>query len=293
MRDRSGNLSGDLSVTALYTSAAWRWGGLPHADLLDHSDARRVFGVVNAALGVARPFVGGGHAPLRVSLLHRHVAIDHVVRAARRPRILELAAGLSRRGLTFSEDATVDYVEVDRPAVLEAKRALLSRTAEGRRALARPNLRLLGADVIETPLAELSPPDGRPLAVIAEGLLMYLQVEAQRSLVGRVRERLADGGGTFVFDLVPPREQPPPGLAGRGLGWLMKRFTGGQGFAPDPRSREEIADDVRACGFADVEILEPRRVAREWGLPHPEANTQQLVFVAHTERPAARASRAR
>ena len=42
---------GDLSVTALYTSATWTWGALPNADLFDHRDARRVFRVVNAVLG--------------------------------------------------------------------------------------------------------------------------------------------------------------------------------------------------------------------------------------------------
>jgi hypothetical protein len=113
---------------------------------------------------------------------------------------------------------------------------------------------------------------------------MYLEADAQRALAHAVAARLADGGGTFAFDFVPPQEQPPPGRVGRGLGWAMKRMTGGQGFAKDDRTRVEVKSDLLACGFDRVEAFEPRVVAREWGLPHPDAETQQVVFVAHVDR---------
>jgi len=273
----------DLSVTALYTSAAWSWGDLPNAHLFDHAHARRVFRVVNAVLGMARPFTGA-RGPLPVALLHRHTFIDALLRAADARRVLELAAGLSRRGVTFSTDPVVEYVEVDRPDVVAAKRRLLERTDEGRAALGRPNFRLVEADVQTTAMGALAPPNGHELFVIAEGLLMYLEAEAQRELARDVATRLADGGGTFVFDFVPPREQPPPGRVGRGLGWAMKRMTGGHGFARDDRTRVEVKADLVQCGFDRVEAFEPRVVAREWGLPHPDAETQQVVFVAHVDR---------
>ncbi len=273
----------DLSVTALYTSAAWSWGGLPDAELLDHADAQRVFKVVNGALGIARPLLGTKDAPLPVALLHRHTLIDALITREHPAQVLELAAGLSRRGLTVSADPAVAYVEVDQPPVVERKQALLARTPAGRQALGRGNLRRIGADVLTAPLDTLCPPDGRRLAVIAEGLMMYLDVEAQRALARRVAARLGDGGGVFVFDRVPPCEEPPPGAVGRGLGWLMKRFTGGQGFARDERTREAMLGDLRACGFARAEALEPRVVARAFGLPMPDAPTRQVVFVAHAE----------
>jgi O-methyltransferase involved in polyketide biosynthesis len=271
---------GDLSVTALYTSATWSWGGLPDAELLEHPDARRVFRAVNGALTVARPFLGASDAPLPVALLHRHTFIDALLHSTRPARVLELAAGLSRRGVTLSGKWDVDYVEVDQAPVIATKRALLGRSAEGRAALARTNLRMVGADVLATSLDVLAPRDGRALTVVAEGLMMYLDADAQRALAKAVAARLADGGGVFVFDLVPPREQPPPTAVGRGLGWLMKRFTGGRGFAPDERTREDVRADLHACGFAQVDATEPRCVAHAWGLPHPDAPTRQLVFVA-------------
>jgi O-methyltransferase involved in polyketide biosynthesis len=270
----------DLSVTALYTAATWAWAGLPNADLLDHADARRVFRAVNGALALARPFQRAPDAPLPVGLLHRHAFIDAHLGANRSARVLELAAGLSRRGVTMSAGGNIDYVEVDLPPVIARKRALLERTAAGRAALARPNLRFVEGDVLTTSLDELAPADGRALAVVAEGLMMYLDAATQELLSRKVAARLRlDGGGMFVFDLVPPSEQPPPGAAGRALGWLMKRFTGGRGFALDARSRGDILEALRRCGFRDVQAIEPRSVARVLGLPRPDAPTRQLVFV--------------
>lgn len=273
-------MTDDLSITALYTSATWSWGGLPNAELLEHPRARGVFRAVNGTLALTQPFFGSA-APLRLALLHRHALIDALARASGHRRVIELAAGLSRRGVTMSEDPAIAYVEVDRPSVVETKRALLERTLAGRAALARDNFRIVAGDVTTASLDELAPPDGAPLFVIAEGLLMYLDADAQRALARAIGARLAKGGGTFVFDYVPPCEQPPPGVVGRGLEWMMKRFTGGKGFAPDTRTRDEVLADLVRCGFERAEAIEPRAVARAWSLPHPEAATQQVVFVAH------------
>src|SRR5215510_4178842 len=87
-----------LGVTALYTSEVWRWGGLEGAELLASDEAKRVFDVTNLALGVARPFLRDARS-LRHALLHRHTMIDRLVRESGAKQVLELAAGLSRRGV--------------------------------------------------------------------------------------------------------------------------------------------------------------------------------------------------
>src|SRR5215472_2264861 len=98
-----GKKDGDLSVTALYTSQAWSWGGLSHAHLFANADAKRVFDATNAALAVSRIF-RRDFAPLAQMLLHRHAMIDHLLRESGARQVLELAAGLSRRGAAFTED---------------------------------------------------------------------------------------------------------------------------------------------------------------------------------------------
>ena len=121
--------------------------------------------------------------------------------------------------------------------------------------------------------------EGRRL-LIAEGLFMYLDADTQRALWREALEAL-QGGGALLFDLVPSCEQPPPGLFGRALGALMAHFTGGETFTRDERGREELCWELRELGFSKVKLYETNQVARELGLPHPEARTQQLIFEVH------------
>ena len=270
-----------LSVTALYTSATWAWGKLPGAELLDHPDAQRVFGVTNLVLGAVRA-VRRGAPSLPHSLIQRHLMIDALLAESEHLRVLELAAGLSRRCVTLSSDARIICTEIDRSPVIARKRALLERSAEGRAVLARPNLRFIAADLGDFQLGTL-PADAvgsaaERLFVIAEGLLMYLRAPEQRRLWSDVHALLAVRGGTFVFDLVPALEQPPPGVIGRGLAWAMKRATSGVKFETDQRDRATIARELEQLGFR-VEVVEPRTAPARWKLPHHDVHTQQLVFV--------------
>jgi O-methyltransferase involved in polyketide biosynthesis len=270
---------GDLSVTALYTSQVWRAQGLSQADLFDLPEGRAAFRTVNAALALARLVVPGRPSLLH-SLAQRHAMIDHLVASTGARAVLELACGLSRRGAAVAVDPTIAYTEVDLPAVIAAKRRLLDRTAEGRAVAARPNLRLVGGDVLDGELTRFADP--RPdLLVIAEGLVVYLDGAARLELWRKVAALLVSGG-TFVFDLVPPAERPPRPAVARLLGWLMRRFTGGRGFARDDSSRADIVNELRDAGLESVEVIEPRDVMSTWGLPHPDRRTQEVLFVCRS-----------
>lgn len=257
----------DLSVTALYTSGTWLWAGVPGAELLRSVDAERVFGVTNAVLWIAGWFAGG--PSLRHSLVQRHALIDHLTRDC--PVIVELAAGLSARGTHRSEVPEVAYVEVDLPHVVERKEALLSGSEAGRKVLERSNFQRVGHDITTLDLEPLLTPR---TTVIAEGLLMYLDAPAQRALFARLV-----GAERFVFDLVPPAEQPEPGWVGRLLGRMMRAFTGGAGFIEDQRTRTQIVDDLRAAGFREVRVTEPPTEAG-FDCPHRDQPTQVVVFIA-------------
>ena len=151
---------GDLSVTALYTSGVWSWGKLPGAKLLGSFDAWLAFWITNAALWVARLF-RRDLPSLRHSLLHRHLVIDKLAADARPTQVMELASGFSRRGVTMSASPVLRYTELDLGTVMARKRELLGRTPEGKAVLARPNLRLLSANVTKASLAEPSSPAPR------------------------------------------------------------------------------------------------------------------------------------
>jgi O-methyltransferase involved in polyketide biosynthesis len=269
---------GDLSVTALYTSQAWAWGGLSHAHLFASSDAKRVFDATNAVLAAARMF-NRKLAPLRHSLLHRHTMIDHLFRESGYEDVIELAAGFSRRGAAATSDAHVTYTELDLPPVIERKRELLQRTEEGRAVLARPGLRLIEGNV-ET--VELVPfvRRGEPVFVIAEGLMMYLAADARHDLFAKLRQLAAIAGELrFVFDLTPRSEGPEPGMPERVLEAALTRSTGGRSFESDTRTGDDIVTALREAGFDDIEVITSRDIARAWNLPDPDRRTQVVLFV--------------
>ena len=267
---------GALSVTALYTAPAWRWGKLDGAELFASRKSRDVFNATNLALGVARLF--RRELPsLRHGLVQRHLIIDHLVAAAACPQVLELAAGLSRRGAALSADPALRYVEVDLPAMIAHKRKLLARSKRGRAVAARPNLVLHGHDVTTLAFDEVLAPG--PVCVVAEGLLMYLDQVAQQALWRRLAALCAARpGSAVVFDLVPFVEQPRPGRVGRGLERLFKRATKGQTMAFDGRTRADLTDELRAAGFTTVALYEPGTAPAAWALPHLGRPTQQLVW---------------
>ena len=162
---------GDLSVTAYYTAHTWRWGKLAGAELFTGRKSRDVFNATNLALGVARLF-RRDLPSLRHGLVQRHVMIDRLAAASGCAQVLELAAGLSRRGVTMSADPGLRYVEVDLPAMIAHKQRLLRKSARGREIAARPNLVLHPADATTLAFDEVLAPG--PVCVIAEGLLVYL-----------------------------------------------------------------------------------------------------------------------
>jgi O-methyltransferase involved in polyketide biosynthesis len=280
-RERAAPAERDLSPTGLYTAGVWAWAGIPGSELLDHADARRALSAVTFALGAAGLFARRAPPSLRHSLVQRHVILDALVLESGTTSVIELAAGLSARGVRVTSDPNVTYVEVDQPRVVAKKRELLGRTDAGRAALRRPNLTMVAGDALALSLDSLLAPEAQRPVVIAEGLMMYLDATSQRRLFAAVAELLsARGGGAFAFDLVPSIEQPKPGALGRVLGGLMRALTRGGGFVRDARTRSDVASDLRAAGFEDVQMIEPSAAPPSWRVPHLEMPTQQLVFAA-------------
>ncbi|WP_141732236.1 class I SAM-dependent methyltransferase [Oligoflexus tunisiensis] len=277
MAEAKNPVQGDLTVTALYTSMTWVWGGFRNAELLLTRDAKIVFAVANVFLGVMKAF--RWRLPsLRHSLVQRHALIDKAVLNANPRQVLEFAGGLSQRGIEMSADPGVHYIELDLPAMVEKKRQLLQRTGQGTEILKRRNFQLHAGDVMTTDWEQWIDPE-QSVSIVAEGLLMYFSAEEQRQLWRRcaaVVQRHPQS--TFIFDLLPFCEQPRPGILGRTLEFLLKRFTQGQSLIFDQRTRFDIAAELRAAGFSRVDTLEPRSVPKSWGIPYLGRRTQMLIF---------------
>ena len=271
----------DLSVTAKYTGHCWRFGKFEGAELLDTEEAKFIFDVTNAVLDLT----SGKSAPsLPHSLVQRHVIIDRLLSdwlrsEGERGQVLEIASGLSARGVRFTTNPDVNYTEVDLPAVLGRKRELFARTNEGQEAALRPNLNFVSGDLTHLDLAALVDPE-RPVFLIAEGLFMYLEAEAQRTLWERLASLCQRPNSALSFDLVPACEEPPTSRAGNVLDLGLRLVTGGRTFAKDERTRADLSSDLMEAGFDSVKVHDPAGDLDRWNLPHTRVPTKQLVFHA-------------
>ena len=126
----------------------------------------------------------------------RFRAVNRLLEEKCATQVLELAAGLSPRGMEFAKRDVV-YVEADLAESIALKRevviAILGSVPEG--------LHLCAASVIDRAqlLACCSPfVAERPVAVTTEGLLRYLTFEEKTHLAANVREILRRYGGWWI-----------------------------------------------------------------------------------------------
>ena len=113
---------------------------------------------------------------------------------ARRPDavVLHLGCGLDSRAFRLAPPAPAEWFDVDLPAVVAVRRQLYE---DGDR------YRMLGASVTDPGWLD-EVPTGRPVLVVAEGLLMYLAEDDVRALLVRLADRFDTG--ELIFDGMAP-----------------------------------------------------------------------------------------
>jgi O-methyltransferase involved in polyketide biosynthesis len=104
--------------------------------------------------------------------------------------VLNLGCGLDARVHRLDPPATVDWYDLDYPAVVDLRRRFLP---------ARDHYTLIGSDVTDLTWLERVP-RGRPALMIAEGLVPYLTESAARLLLTGVVDAFPTG--LLLFDTV-------------------------------------------------------------------------------------------
>ncbi|NUR86641.1 MAG: class I SAM-dependent methyltransferase [Nonomuraea sp.] len=104
--------------------------------------------------------------------------------------VLHLGCGLDARVYRIDPPATVDWFDLDYPSVIELRRKLLP---------AREHYTLIGSAVTEMDWLDRIP-RGRPVLMIAEGLVPYLSAVELRRLLTAVID--ASPAGQLQFDTV-------------------------------------------------------------------------------------------
>jgi len=127
----------------------------------------------------------------------RAQSVDDALRELGATRVLEIAAGLSFRGLTMASHADVFYLDTDLPAIAALKADLVARLHPGPLIgkLSVRSLDALDADAFRAVVDDI--PRG-PLAIVHEGLLMYLDDAQKARLAASVRRALIERGGAWV-----------------------------------------------------------------------------------------------
>jgi O-methyltransferase involved in polyketide biosynthesis len=256
--------SARISPTAHFTGHVWYRNGLGDPALRTRAGHLLVaaFSPIDRAARLA-----GGPA-LEDMLLGRHRAIDdRLERAIERgevEQVLEVAAGLSPRGLRFTRrhGARLLYIEGDLPAMARRKREALARVhvAAGARhhvvdidALAEDGPGSLAA------VGERFFDPARGLAIITEGLLSYFDRAAVEALWARMARVLARHPiGLYLSDVHLSEEvDRVPGA--RAFTALLSVFARGRVHLHYADSGQ-AGRALLAAGFAEARFFPPAEV---------------------------------
>lgn len=253
-----------IGATAHYTAHVWRRLGLPYSRLFATTRGAALFFTFRLA-GEWIAAVTPGVPSMPQYLAQRHLAIEHALEQLRPDLVIELGAGLSRRGITWAVDRGVRYIEVDFPYMVEAKRALIPPDL---RARAGDRLRHESHDILAPEFADtlrrLLGSAERP-AVIAEGVMGYFHPPQREQLARHLAASMRNG--MFLCDL--RTKSGGRALGVRFLRAAIKIATAGRGASEDFEGEAEIRAWFRAAGFRDAEPIDLREVAGAPRVPSP------------------------
>lgn len=274
-----------IAPTAHYTAYVWHRLGLPYAEYFSTRLGATLFW--GFRMGGEWLAAASSRVPSMVQYLEeRHLLIEHQLEALEPDRIVELGAGLSRRGVTWALDREVSYVEVDLPHMIAAKRERIGAMEVGLRRRLEDRHRMVTQDVrgpdFSAWLAEALKGAARPV-VVAEGLLGYFPRDAREEVASAVASALG-GRGALVCDL---RIAGEGGRAVAGAARFLKGgirlVTQGRGVAEDFASEADVLTFFSDAGYATASAVDPAHLGREkrpatpariwWGEPAPRGVT--------------------
>jgi O-methyltransferase involved in polyketide biosynthesis len=145
--------------------------------------------------------------------VERYQSIDRMLAASGLETVVELAAGLSLRGLALAQRGAVTYLDTDLPEMIETKRQLVDQLAVGP-LVGDVKLRALNALAPGELVAAVAELPAGPVAVVNEGLFMYLDDAEKRQLAASVHDVIAERGGVWItadIYLKTPAQMPPIG----------------------------------------------------------------------------------
>jgi len=187
-----------IGVTAKLAAYMRRFSDIPFAeDVAQALQAREAFDRLLTDSGM-QPDDLLWYAPI---FEVRYKSIAAAIRASGIRQVMELASGVSLRGLGMAQDASMSYVETDLADITMEKVALV---ADLRRRHDLPDygnhfLAVANAlDPAQLRAAVKGFEHDKPLAIVNEGLFQYLSIEEMETVARNVRALLVEFGGVWI-----------------------------------------------------------------------------------------------
>jgi O-methyltransferase involved in polyketide biosynthesis len=247
--------SSAISPTAHYTGETWVRNGLSHPELGTWQG--RVLHGTLALPNAASALLGG--PSLERMLLARHRILDDLLTEQVEgglSQVIEIACGMSPRGWRFQQrygENLLTYVEADLPAMARRKREALARIGslgDHHRVVELDALREGGPGSLEELVESMDPAAG--LAIVTEGLIVYLDDETTEALWARLARALRPfATGVYLSDLRIAR--PDQGVIERAAELVLGAFVRGK---VHPYRGDETAAEaaLRAVGFGQATL---------------------------------------
>lgn len=134
-----------------------------------------------------------------VHMEQRYLSIDKLMAEVPLYNILELSSGFSFRGMYFASHKPVHYIDTDLPEIMNIKIQLAAGLMpEGE--IIQGELQYLPLNALDEQAFDsvTSLFDTKPLIVVNEGLLMYLDENEKKQLCTHIHKALSKNGGYWI-----------------------------------------------------------------------------------------------
>ena len=192
----------------------------------------------------------------------RYKIINKLLKEIRVSQIIELASGLTPRGLELTEDKYLTYVELDLLDMIEAKKKIIENVLTKKEEEKRSNLHLEPGNALEEKdLRKASSyfDDNKKIAIVNEGLLRYLNREEQAKMARVIFAVLNKYSGVWITPDIGIREKTLKGQEKlspdfKNMNKKLEKSTGAGNFSDNLfTSPEEAKEIYEKLGFS-VEI---------------------------------------
>jgi O-methyltransferase involved in polyketide biosynthesis len=272
-----------ISPTAHLTAHAWDMLGISNAQYFIDPNYKFLLNLLRSFAFLY--FINKNNDYVYYMLEPRHRAIEYFM-FSKFPynQVVEFASGLSPRGMTFSENPEITYIESDLPEMLELKKARVEEIYREKH-ITRPNHKFVATDLLKDNISEIISPlinKDEKLIVITEGLTPYFDMEHLKKIFTNISTLLRENdGGVYITDIYHVEDMSRSVFNTKFVSAFIKFMR--TEFHIDIDNKDEGEAFFRECGFDFVETINPLSVSKQLGLKTnipPEKNVA-TIYLAH------------